>query len=187
MDFTIHSKDSAPAPGKPLLQKSLDTYGFIPNLHGVMAEAPALLEAYQTIGGLWAKTELSVLERQIVLMTINRVNECHYCMAAHSMIATMEKMPADILDALRAGSALADPKLEALRRFTETMVETRGWANDAAVQALLDAGYAKATVLEIVLGISYKVMSNYVNHLAETALDTPFQAHKWGEVKAKAA
>ena len=149
--------------------------GFYPTCTASWLRAPALLEAYQAVSGVWTKTSLSVLERQIVLMTINRANECHYCMAAHSMIATMEKMPADILDALRDAATLSDPKLEALRRFAEIMVEQRGWANDAAVQSLLDAGYTKATVLEMVLAISYKVMSNYVNHLAETKLDAPFQ------------
>ena len=70
MDFIVHTKDSAPQEAKPLLEGSEAKFKFVPGLHAVMAEAPALLEAYQAVSAIWAKTSLSVLERQIVLMTI---------------------------------------------------------------------------------------------------------------------
>lgn len=178
-ELTIHSADTAPEAAKPLIEKSMKNYGMLPNLHGVMAEAPALLQGYQALSEIYAQTSMSVLERQIVLMAINRVNACHYCMAAHSMLATMEKMPDDILTALRDGTPLADGKLQALRHFAEVMTETRGWPDETDLQALFDAGYSKQTVLEVVLAIGYKVMSNYVNHIAATPLDEPFVKFQW--------
>jgi uncharacterized peroxidase-related enzyme len=186
MDVKIHTVETAPEPAKPLLQASLDKFKFIPNLHGVMAEAPALLEAYQTLSALWAKTGLSVVERQLVLLAINHENECHYCMAAHSGIATMEKMPEEILTALREGQPVPDAKLEALRRFAVKVVRERGWVSDADLQAVLDAGYTRQTVYEVVLAVGYKTLSNYMNHIAETPVDEPFRQFLW-EPKAKAA
>ncbi|MEO1192524.1 MAG: carboxymuconolactone decarboxylase family protein [Pseudomonadota bacterium] len=179
MEFTYHTIESAPDASKPLLEKSQNRYKFIPNLHAVMAESPQLLEAYQALSDLYAKTSLSVLERQVVLIAINYENDCHYCMAAHSAIATMEKMPADILEALRTGAPLADPKLQALRSFAVTVTVTRGWPSDEDVKALLDAGYSKQVLLEIILAVGYKVLSNYVNHLAETDLDEGFKPFHW--------
>lgn len=181
MEFTCHRIGTAPAASKPLLEKSLSRYKFVPNLHAVMAESPQLLEAYQSVADLYAKTALSVLERQVVLMAINYENDCHYCMAAHSAIATMEKMPADILEALRKGTPLADPKLQALRAFAATMTVTRGWPDAAALTAVREAGYDKRAILDVILALGYKVMSNYVNHLAETDLDAGFQPFVWSK------
>ena len=187
MDFTIHTPETAPDEAKPLLQASLNRYKFVPNLHGVMAESAPVLQAYQALGELYGKTDLSVLERQIVLLTINYENECHYCVAAHSAIATMEKMPEDILAALRSGAPLADAKLQALRDFARKVVVSRGWVSDGDIQALLDAGYAKRTALEVILAVSYKVLSNYVNHLAETPVDAPFTGFAWSKDAQQAA
>ncbi len=187
MDFTYHSIESAPEASKPLLEASLQRYKFVPNLHAVMAESPELLQAYQVLADLYNKTSLSVLERQIVLLAINYENDCHYCVAAHSAIATMEKMPADILEALRTGAPLSDPKLQALRHLAVTMTTTRGWPADADVQAMLSAGYDKRQVLEVILALGYKVLSNYVNHLAETELDQNFAPFKWSKTEEAAA
>lgn len=187
MDFTLHTPDSAPEASKAQIEDSQKKYRFIPNLHAVMAESPALLEAYKTIGDIYVRTEMSVLERQIVLLAINYENECHYCMAAHSVIAQMEKMPEDILTALRAGEPLADAKLETLRGFAAKVARQRGWVDEADMQALLDAGYTRRTMQEVVLGAAFKVMSNYMNHLAETEVDAGFQSMLWKKPGADAA
>jgi len=186
MEFTYHRVESAPEAAKPLLEQSLARYKFIPNLHAVMAEAPQLLAAYQQVGDLYSKTSLTVLEQQIVLLSINRENDCRYCMAAHSAIANLKKMPADILRALREGRPLDDRKLQALRAFAETMTVTRGWPDEGALEALLQAGYSKQQLLEVILALGYKVMSNYVNHLAETELDESFKPFVWSREQAEA-
>lgn len=179
MPLTIHDIDSAPEASRDMIAKSKARYGFLPNLHGIMAGSPAMYEAYQAIGAIYAKTRLSVLERQVVLQAINFENECHYCLAAHSMIATAEKMPAAILSALRDGTVLDDPKLEALRGFAAKMTASRGWVDEADVAALREAGYGEETVLDVILAIAYKVMSNYINHIAETPLDAKFAPYAW--------
>ena len=113
------------------------------------------------------------------MMTVNRLNGCTYCMAAHSTISKMTGVEGDVITALRNNTAIADPKLEALRLFTIVMHDTRGWPTDEAVQAFLTAGYTKQTMLEVVLGISYKTISNYTNHLAQTPVDDAFSADVW--------
>ncbi len=179
MDLTIHTLETAPQGSKEMIEKSLARYKFLPNLHGVMAGSPVMYEAYQSVGAIYAKASLSVLERQIVLQSINYENECHYCLAAHSMIATMEKMPVEILAALRSGAALADPKLQTLRSFAALMTRQRGWVDDTDVRAFFAAGYSEENLLEIIVAIAYKVMSNYINHVGETALDPAFEKFAW--------
>jgi len=176
--FQIHNEESAPG-AQQLIVGAQQAFGFLPNLLGIMAEAPALLEGYMTLAGIFDKTDLSATERQIVLMVNNRLNGCTYCMAAHTGISKSQGVSDDVIDALRQGFELTDPKLEALRVFAVRVNETRGWLEQDDIEALLAAGYTKRTVLEVVLGTAVKVMSNYTNHIASTPLDTAFSAVDW--------
>ena len=176
--FDIHTAQTAPEAAQ-LIEGAEKAFGFLPNLLGVMAEAPALLEGYMTLAGIFDRSDLSATERQVVLMVNNRLNGCTYCMAAHSAISKAQGVPDDVVAGLRQGTALADPKLDALRRFAERVNETRGWPEQADIDALLGAGYTKRTVLEVILGTAVKVMSNYTNHIAETPLDGAFSAMEW--------
>jgi alkylhydroperoxidase family enzyme len=115
-------------------------------------------------------------------MTANRIHGCTYCMAAHSFISANSGVPADVVAALRNNTPIADAKLEALRQFAIVMVTSRGWPEGNDVQALINAGYSQQTVLEVVLGISLKVMSNYTNHVVQTPVDSAFAAHAWTKV-----
>lgn len=186
-DFKTHTVETAPETAKPFLEGAQKNYGFVPNLLGTMAEAPALLEGYMTLGGILQKTNLSETERQIILMTNNRLNGCTYCMAAHTTISQGAGVADDVIDALRNDTPIADDKLEALRQFSITVNETRGWPSDADVSALIEAGYTRQTVLEVVLATAFKVLSNYTNHIAETELDPAFVPNKWSATDAKAA
>jgi uncharacterized peroxidase-related enzyme len=176
--FPIHTAETAPE-AKSLISNAEQAFGFLPNLLAVMAEAPALLEGYMTLASIFDKSDLSPTERQIVLMVNNRLNGCTYCMAAHSGIAKAQGVSDDVISALRDGSELADPKLEALRVFAAKINESRGWPEESDIEALLGAGYTARTVLEVILGTAVKVMSNYTNHIAGTPLDKAFAAVAW--------
>ncbi|MEL7498875.1 MAG: carboxymuconolactone decarboxylase family protein [Planctomycetota bacterium] len=177
--FTIHSTETAPDSSKPLLEKAQQKYGMIPNLMGLMAESPTAIAAYQTLAGLFEKSSFTPTERNIVWLTISYENECHYCMAAHTAIAGSEKVDGEIVEAIRAGEPIADPRLESLRAFTSSLVTNRGWVSGEEVTAFLNAGFTRENVFDVLVGISQKVLSNYSNHLAETAIDLPFQKYAW--------
>ena len=180
--FNVHTKDTAAAESARLLATAEKAYGFIPNLLGVMAESATTLGAYLSIGQLFGESSFSPTERQVVFLTTNRFNECDYCMAAHSVIGEMQKVPADVITAIRDDRPIDDPKLEALRIFTRTMVEKRGHLSTADIAAFLAMGYTKEQVLEVILGVSFKSLSNYVNHVAETPLDDAFATQAWTPV-----
>lgn len=182
----VHTKDTAPEASKKILENTQKAYGFVPNLFGVFASSPAMAEAYGVLTGIFEKTDLTPTERQIVLMTNNRLNGCTYCMAAHSTISQMQKVPADVIEALRNGTAIADPKLQALHVFTARINETRGFVDTADVDAFLAAGYTEGNILDVILGTSLKVQSNYTNHISHTPVDAAFQPNAWEAPKSKA-
>ncbi len=177
--FDPHSIESAPEAARPILEGAQAALGFVPNLYANFAESPELLEAYTTIGGIFDKTPLTPAERQVILLTVSYQNNCDYCMAAHSTIAAMQKVDGHIVTALREGAPLTNPKLEALRTFTALVVEGRGWVKPADAVALVAAGYPKRTVLDVILGVGMKTLSNYTNHIARTPLDQAFEPQAW--------
>lgn len=178
-EFKIHGKDSAPAGSRGTLEAVEKKFGFIPNLLGGLAESPTAVKAYATLSGIFEESSFNPTERQVVLLTVSRINECHYCMAAHSTAAEMQKVPQEIVESLRKGSALSDKRLEALRTFTTHAVEKRGWLSEEEVNGFLDAGFSKAQLFEVIVGIALKTISNYSNHLIETPVDAPFKAKEW--------
>lgn len=181
MNYKVYDPDTAPAGSKETLAGAKKAYGFVPNLLGIMAEAPALLKAYRALSEVFDETSLSPSERQVVLLAASYENDCEYCVAAHSVIAAMQKVPAEAVQAIRAGNPIAERKLEALRRFTAAVVTSRGWPLEADTRAFLDAGYARAQVLEVVLGIGMKTLSNYTSHIADTPLDAAFGGAAWSK------
>lgn len=178
--FTYHTKETAPKEAHNLIDSSMKAYGFFPKLHQVMAESPATYHAYLETFRIFAEeTTLSSLEQQIVMQTANYENKCHYCTAGHSMLMLMSKMPEDIVQALRDGKVLSDPKLEALRIFARKLIESRGHVGDDALNAFLSAGYSKRQALEVLVGLSTKLLSNFTNALAHTELDDPVKPYAW--------
>ncbi|RVU85767.1 carboxymuconolactone decarboxylase family protein [Leucothrix sargassi] len=179
--FTVHTAETAPEGSKEILTGVKSGLGFVPNLLATMAEAPALLEGYTTLANILDKSDLSETERQIVLMTNNRLNGCTYCMAAHTTLSQMAGVEDSVIEALRTNTPIADAKLEALRTFAAVMNETRGWPTPEQLTAFFDAGYTQQHVLEVILATSLKVLSNYTNHVAETGLDDAFAKNVWSE------
>lgn len=180
-NFNIHTIESAPEASKPIMEAAKKKMGFVPNLMATMSESPVMVESYLTMMAMFDKSELSETERQIILMTNNRLNGCTYCMAAHTAVSKMAKVDANIIEALRDGSPLNDPKLEALRKFAIIINESRGWATEEQLQEFLQAGYTKQTVLEVIVGTSLKVLSNYTTHIVEPTLDDAFKPVAWSE------
>lgn len=177
--FNTYTIDTAPAESKTLLEGTKAAFNFVPNLQSFMAESPELLAGYSALWDLFSKSTLTPHEQQVVYLTSNFENDCHYCMAGHSSLAKMIKMDSAVIEALRAGAELPDAKLEALHRFTTVVVRERGFATDADIDAFLSAGYTRRNVFEVILGVATKVMSNYTNHIVHTPYDAFMQGNEW--------
>lgn len=174
-----------PDQAEPLAMARMDdarnNLGFVPGMYAVMANSPGLLDTY--VHGYNRFRELSGFtpaEQEVVLLSISRENGCTYCVAAHSFLAdTVSGVPVAVTDAIRAGLPIPDAKLAALHDFSRVMVVSRGLPAAADVQRFLDAGFSERHILEIVLAIAVKTLSNYANHLFRTPLDGLFAGRAW--------
>lgn len=164
--FTKHSDATAPKGAAEVLGKVKERYGFIPNLAAYIAESPLVLDVVMNMSGAFDKTSLTPQEQQIVLTTVSILNDCNYCRTVHTAMARKAGMDDKTLKAVLDLSPLPDKKQNALRAFTKALVEERGRLDEDKIQAFLSAGYSRAQVFEIVLGVAMKTLTNYSNHLA---------------------
>jgi len=177
--FVILGEDNAPEKSVSYLAQAKAAFGLIPNVEGVMAQAPSLLASYMTAWDQFAETSFSPVEQQIIYLTANFENNCQYCTPWHSIIADGAGMPQVDIDALRNGGSLQNTKQEALRVFTRDVIRTQGSIAPADLKTFLDAGYNQQHALEVILGIAVKIMSNYTNSIAQTPLDKEAEGQIW--------
>lgn len=184
--FHIHTPDSAPAPADTTLRGIEKMLGFVPNVFAVMAEAPVALRAFAELNTRFTETSLTPTEREIVELAASVGNACVYCVAGHTAFAKRQAVPDDVIDAVRAGVPIADPKLEALHGFVRAMVERRGKLMPVDLDRFFAAGYTPAHVHEVILGISVKAFSNMTGNLTGIPLDAAFAAYAWEPADASA-
>ena len=170
------SDDQAAGKAKDLLEGARAKLGFVPNMYRGMAVNPGLLSTYLHGYALYRESgNFTPPEQEVVFLTVSLANGCDYCTAAHSMLAIkMSKLGEAHTQALRDGKPLSDAKLEALRKFTHHMWETRGLPTKAEAKAFKAAGYGDVHVLEIILALAVKTISNYANHVNHTDVDEVF-------------
>jgi len=179
--FKIHNIETAPEGSKESLENSVKAFGMIPNLHGVLSESPSALEAYKSLHEAFQSTSFDKDEVTVVWQTINVYHECTYCVPAHTAIAGMMKVDEAITEALRNGTNLPTEKLQVLHETTLKIVENRGVVSEEDLKTFFAVGYGQQQVLEILVGLAQKVISNYTNHLAITPVDAPFVEFAWSK------
>ena len=177
--FKLHDFSSAPSESKQLLEKVKASSGMIPGLYAVLAESPEALKAYVELGKIFGQSSLSDDEKTVVWQTINVEHECKFCVPAHTLVAKLMKVDETITNALRNKTLLPNKKLEKLREFTLILVRNRGKATEEEVSAFIEAGFTRKNILEVIVGISQKVLSNYTNYIAKTPLNKEFQPFAW--------
>lgn len=177
--FILHDTATAAPESAALLGQIEKGWGFVPNLHRVLAESPAALEAYGALWGIAEKTGFTAIERNVAYLAIIYENECTYCMAGHTNLSKMAKVSDAVISAVREGRPIADPRLEALRRFAAAVTRNRGVASPAEVEAFKAAGYDNRAILDVLVLAATKLISNYTNHLADTPNDGFMKGAEW--------
>lgn len=178
-DFKVYDIANAPSDSRVDLEKIKLNHGNVPNVYAVMAESPSLLKGHIALKELFEKATLNKQDRKLVLLTISREIGSPYDIAVHSGAAEKHNVPADVIEAVRAGAPIKDKKLELLRSFTAHVVNKRGVVAENEVKDFLAAGYTRANILEIVLAAGMVCLTGYTNQIVQTPLDTQFEPKVW--------
>jgi alkylhydroperoxidase family enzyme len=178
-EFKIHTIETAPDKSKPALEAAAKAFGRIPNMLGILAEAPEVLKAYSELHQHFADSSFDAEELTVVWQSINVENNCTYCVPAHTGIAHMMQVDPALTEALRNQAPMPTEKLQVLQDTTLAIVRQRGVISDTELERFYAVGYGPQQLLEIILGVAQKTISNYSNHIAKTPLDEAFKPFIW--------
>ncbi|MGI9275517.1 MAG: carboxymuconolactone decarboxylase family protein [Endozoicomonas sp.] len=163
--FKHHTIETASEPGKQVLEGVQKGYGFIPNLFGYMVESPVTVEAYLHLTKLLDKTSLTPAQAQVAMLAASVVNECSFCTVAHRAIGKLSGASQQTLDALASGAEIEDDSDRALVTIVNAIVTRRGWLQENDLQTFFAAGFEQKHVLDLILCVTIKTLSNYSNHI----------------------
>lgn len=150
------------------LQKGL---GFVPNLYAYFAKNDTALGDYLALQN--RKSSLKAKEREVINLVTSQINGCRYCQSAHTVLGKMNGFSDEQLLEIRRGRATFDSKLDALAQFTAAVVINRGKATAESIAAFFSAGYTEANMIDVVIVIGDKIISNYIHNLTDLEIDFP--------------
>ena len=181
--LTVHTVESAPEAAKARVEAAQKANGFIPNLIGALANSPQALTFYQEVGKLNNENSLTGGEREVIQIIAARTNQCGFCVAGHTKLATLKKLLSE--QAIKASrdvnpAEFDDAKLKALADFTIAVMANKGAVSDAELAAFVAAGYRKEQAVDVVMGVALATLCNYTNNLAQTDINPELQAYVWG-------
>ena len=168
---------TAPEASRPALENIQNSFGFIPNLLAIFANNPTVLQGYLALDALYEKGSFTPREQQLILLAVSVENHCNYCTSAHSTVAKGAlRTPAEVVAAIRNNTPVPDKKLNALVTLVKELVRERGYAKGETIENFIAAGYRKEQVMELLLGIALKTISNYLEHISPVPVDPAFAA-----------
>ena len=176
----LRSIEDAPEEAKERLIAAEKNNGYLPNLLRVLANAPVALETYLTVGGINGRASLTLAEREAVQITAAATHGCGFCVAGHTAISYKKaKLEEPVVTALRNKESVPDARLDAVARFTEAVIASRGAVSDAELAAFKAAGFDDQQSLEVVLGVSLATLCNFANNLGQPPLNPQMEAYRW--------
>jgi uncharacterized peroxidase-related enzyme len=162
---------TATGEAKELLDGVQATLGMTPNMTRTMAGNPAVLRGWIELNGALGKTLTRVLNEQIAIAVAEN-NGCGYCLSAHAAIGGMGGVSSAELASSREGTS-SDPKIAAALKFAQAVNAKRGDVSDEDIAGARAAGYDDGDIAAIVAHVALNVFTNYINLVAQTAIDFP--------------
>lgn len=167
----INKETAGPEAGE-ILEGVRKKMGRVPNVIATMAHAPSVTTGYLAYSGALAKGKLSARTRELIALVVAETNQCDYCVAAHTAIGKSLGLEEDAILQGRGGRS-GDRKTQAILEFARSVVADRGQVSDEDLARVREAGATDEEVVEVVGSVALNVLTNYLNHVADTAVDFP--------------
>ena len=169
--FTIPTAATVSPANQAIFDNLRKSLGMVPNLYATFAHSEHALGNYLTLQN--GKSSLTAKEREVINLVVSQVNECAYCLAAHTVLGGMVGFTPEQIIAIRKGGAAFDARLDALARLVKSAAEHRGHAAPALVEAFFAAGYSEGNLVDVVMVIGDKIITNYLHALTQVPVDFP--------------
>jgi uncharacterized peroxidase-related enzyme len=169
--FHVPQKEEVSTRNQEIFDNLNKGLGFVPNLFAYFAKNETALADYLSLQN--RKSSLTAKEREVINLVTSQINDCRYCQSAHTAICKMHGFSDEQIIEIRNGKASFNPKLDALARFTASIVQHRGRAEEEIKEAFFAHGYTEANMIDVIIIIGDKTISNYLHALTQFEIDFP--------------
>jgi len=169
--FTVPTREEVSSNNQAIFDSLHKMIGFVPNLYAYYAKSETALADYLALQN--RKSTLNGKQREIINLVTSEINGCRYCQSAHSVFGKFSGLTEEQILEIRKGSASFDAKLDALVQFTAAVVVNRGKVSIDAKEAFLNAGYSEGNLIDTVIIIGDKTISNYLHNITGLEIDWP--------------
>jgi len=169
--INVPTRDQVSPANQALFDNLKKGLGMVPNLYATLALSEHALGNYLTFQN--AKSSITGKAREVVNLVVSQVNNCPYCLAAHTVIGGMVGFTPEQIIEIRRGSASFDAKLDALAKLVKSIVTERGHADPARLQAFFDAGWTQENLVDAIVVIGDKTVTNYLHGTTQVPVDFP--------------
>ena len=171
IQFNVPTRNEVSTDNQAIFDNLEKSLGFVPNIFATYAHSENALKNYMTLSG--AKSSLKAKEKEVVNLAVSEVNGCEYCLAAHTAVAGLNGYTSAQILELRAGEASFDSKLDALAKLSKNITENRGATDDAVVENFFNAGWTKENLIDTIVLVGDKTITNYLHKTTQVPVDFP--------------
>lgn len=169
--FNVPTKEEVSENNQAIFDNLKKGVGFVPNLYATYAHNDTALGDYLALQN--RKSTLKAKERELINLVVSQVNECQYCLAAHTALGKMNGYTDEQILEIREGKASFDSKLDALAKFVQNITINRSKPSPEVVDALFEVGYNEANLVDILMVIGDKMISNFLHGTTQVPIDFP--------------
>lgn len=169
--FNVPTRSEVTEKNQAIFDNLESALGFVPNLYATYAHSENALKNYLALSN--AETSLNAKQKEVVNLAVSQVNNCSYCLSAHTAIGKMNGFNDEQILELRAGHASFDPKLNALAKLAKNITENRGATDASVVDAFFSAGWTKENLVDTIVLVGDKTISNYLHKTTQVPVDFP--------------
>lgn len=169
--FTVPKRDEVSANNQAIFDHMQSAFGMVPNLYATFALNETALADYLALQN--RKSTLTAKEREIINLVVSQVNDCKYCVPAHTAVAKMHGFTDEQVLAIRRADIAFDSKFDTLAKFVKETTVNRGRPSEKALDSFFAAGYNKANLIDVMIVIGDKIISNYLHNITQIPVDWP--------------
>lgn len=167
----VPTREAVSPANQAIFDKLKAGLGVVPNLYATLAHSEHALGNYLAFQN--AKSSITGKAREIVNLVVSQVNECEYCLAAHTMIGKKTGFTDEQILEIRGGRASFDAKLDALARLVKDIAVRRGHPQQPLVDAFFAAGWTRENLVDTISAIGDKIITNYLHGVTQVPVDFP--------------
>ena len=169
--FNVPTREEVSSANQEIFDNLKKNVGFVPNLYATYAYNETALGDYLQFQG--RKSTLKAKEKEVINLVVSQINECRYCLSAHTALGKMNGFTDEQILEIRTGSASFDPKLDALAKFVKNITLNRSKPDQDVVDNFFQAGYDRANLVDVLMVIGDKIISNFIHGTTQIPIDFP--------------